>query len=349
MSETAEVVKTEKQKAPIAAFRDVLTQMRGQIQMALPKHFDVDRMIRIAVTAAAKPPAAGKAGILDCTRESVISCIMQCAQLGLEPNGPTGEAYLIPFNDFKNNQVICTLIIGYRGLVKLARQSGEISSVCARVVHEKDQFEYELGLNERLFHIPTDEEDPGPMVRVYCVFRLKDGGHQFDVMSTREVEAIRKRSKAKDSGPWITDYEAMAAKTVIRRTSKLVPASIEDKLHRAVAIDEASDDETRPQLLEPHGLQLPPEPVPGVAPAEQGRRMALGRKPAEKPAEGTPATNNEAAIILAAAQSALARRISELGMGNHEVTEKYEAKAISELTLEQCRQTLEILKDATPA
>ena len=187
------------------------------------------------------------------------------------------------------------------------------------------------------------------MVRVYCVFRLKDGGHQFDVMSTREVEAIRKRSKAKDSGPWITDYEAMAAKTVIRRTSKLVPASIEDKLHRAVAIDEASDDETRPQLLEPHGLQLPPEPVPGVAPAEQGRRMALGRKPAEKPAEGTSATNNEAAIILAAAQSALARRISELGMGNHEVTEKYEAKAISELTLEQCRQTLEILKDASQA
>jgi recombination protein RecT len=353
MSEQVEIVKAaEKQKSPIVAFRELLTGMRGHIANALPKHVDVDRMIRISVTAAAKPPAPGKPGILDCTRDSVINCIMQCAQLGLEPNGPLGEAYLIPFKDFKSGTVICTLIIGYRGLVKLARQSAEISSVCARAVHAKDDFDYELGLNERLRHIPSDEEDPGPLVRVYSVFRLKDGGVQFDVMSKREVELIRKRSKASDSGPWVTDYEEMAKKTVIRRTSKLAPASIDDKLHRAVAIDEASDDVEREQILEPHGLQLPPEPVPGVAPAEQGRRVALGRKPAEPKAaeakadalittgKGTPATNNEAAIILAAAQSALARRLSELEMGNHEITEQYEVTSIQEMTLEQCQQAL---------
>lgn len=206
----------------------LLTKMKPQIKTALPRHLDADRMLRIAVTSIRRTPK-----LLSCSQQSLLGAVMQAAQLGLECDGVLGHAYLVPFKDEVQ------LIVGYKGLVDLARRSGQLSTIFARVVHAKDQFEYAYGLTERLEHIPSSDADPGDVVAVYAVARLKDGGTQFEVMTRAEVEKIRERSRAKDDGPWITDYEEMAKKTSLRRLCKLLPASVE--LARAVALDERAD------------------------------------------------------------------------------------------------------------
>lgn len=223
-------------QSPINTFRGVLERMKPQIQLALPKHVSPDRMLRIVLTTVRRTPK-----LLECTRVSLLGCIVQCAQLGLEPDGLLGHAYLLPFFNNRQNRMECQLIVGYKGLLKLARQSGEIASISARVVHERDDFEFEYGLEEKLRHVPSMEPDPGKPVYAYAIFRLKDGSHHFDVMSAREIESIRKRSKAANNGPWVTDPEEMWKKTVLRRASKMSPASIEDRMARAIVLDEKAD------------------------------------------------------------------------------------------------------------
>lgn len=134
------------------------------------------------------------------------------------------------------------MILGYKGMIDLARRSGEIQDISARAVYEGDFFEYEFGLNEQLKHIPAqdNERTPNKLTHVYMVCHFKDGGHYIDVMTRSQVNAIRSRSKAGSSAysPWSTDYEAMACKTVIRRAFKLLPVSVEAQ--KAAATDEAT-------------------------------------------------------------------------------------------------------------
>ena len=308
------------QKSPINTLRDLLDKMRPQLGMALPKHVDVDRMVRICLTTVQRNPK-----LLECTRDSLLGCIIQCAQLGLEPDGLLGHAYLIPFNVSRKvagnwkKFLECTLIVGYKGLLKLARQSGEIASISARVVHAKDIFEYEYGLVEKLVHVPSDEEDPGALTHAYAIFRLKDGSHHFDVMTAREINRIRDNSKGyqfdKDSSPWTTSYDEMAKKTVLRRASKMSPASIEDKTAKAIALDERADAGI-PQDLDVGDLQLPAADVPEAE--EPGRRISLKHQQANDgraantaaiagesgAASGPPAETGE--VTIAATQEALA-------------------------------------------
>lgn len=271
---TGEMVKTDgkgiaRKPRPIDTFRELLDKLKPQLQMALPKHVDVGRMIRICVTTLQRNP-----DLLACTQESVLGCLFQCAQLGLEPDGLLGHAYLIPFRDNKNNRTICTLIVGYKGLLKLARQSNEIQSISARVVYSKDEFEYEFGLEDKLVHKPTHDEDPGELTYAYAIFRYKGGGYHFDVMNRVEIEAIRKRSKTGNNGPWVTDYDEMCKKTVLRRASKMAPASIED-LSRAIAIDSRSEAGIAPSL----DIDMPAPPAADVPGADkQGQRLSLGKK-----------------------------------------------------------------------
>src|SRR5690606_35183329 len=119
-------------------------------------------------------------------------------------------------------KVECTFIPGYRGFLDLARRSGQIVSLVARAVHENDFFEYEFGLTENITHKPC-MTDRGALIAVYAIAILKDGGHQFEVMSKSEVDEIRKQSKSQNNGPWVTHYEEMAKKTVLRRLFKWLP------------------------------------------------------------------------------------------------------------------------------
>ena len=209
---------------------------QAQMAMALPKNLTTERLTRIVMTEVRKTPA-----LLNCNQESFFGAVLQCAQLGLEPGSALGHCYLLPFGNGKarDGRPNCQLIIGYRGMIDLARRSGQIQSINAYVVHEADEFEYELGLHPDIHHKPSPLADRGPVTYVYAVAVLKGGGVQFEVMSRAEVEAVRAQSKAGKSGPWVTHWDEMARKSVVRKLFKYLPVSIEAV--RAVEIDEKSD------------------------------------------------------------------------------------------------------------
>jgi recombination protein RecT len=208
--------------------RALLGDMRQEIARALPKHLTVDRLTRVALTSCVRTP-----DLLDCSKTSLANAILQAAQLGLEPDGVLGYAYLVPFKG------TATLIPGYKGLLDLARRSGRIESIEVRVVHAKDSFKFAYGMKPVLEHKPFQGDEAGELIAVYAIARFREGGVQWEWMWKREIDAIRKRSRAATTGPWVTDYEAMAAKTVLRRLAKLLPASVE--LQRAVALDERAE------------------------------------------------------------------------------------------------------------
>lgn len=211
-----------------------LEQYKGEIARALPKHMTADRMARIALTEFRKTPA-----LMECDPATLFGAVIQCAQLGLEPGGSLGHAYLLPFKNTKTGRKDVQFIIGYRGMIDLARRSGQIVSISTRVVHANDQFSYEFGLNEDMRHKPDETGNCGPMTHVYSVARLKDGGVQFEVMSKAEIDKVRAQSKASGSGPWVTHYEEMAKKTVIRRLFKYLPVSVE--MAMASVLDERAE------------------------------------------------------------------------------------------------------------
>jgi recombination protein RecT len=202
------------QQAEKPTLTQMIERMKPEIARALPRHMNPDRMARIATTVLRQTPALGR-----CTPESFLGALMTASQLGLEP-GPLGEAYFVPYGKD------CTFIPGYRGLVKLALQSPNVSKARARVVHENDEFDYAFGINEHLDHKPV-QGDRGKVTHVYAFVKYVDGGSDFDVMTVADVEKVRKRSKASGSGPWVSDWDAMAMKTVFKRLSKWMPLSSE--------------------------------------------------------------------------------------------------------------------------
>jgi recombination protein RecT len=241
----ADMDKTQqvKAKSPSSDLAHMLASpsMQQQLKNALPKHMTPERMARIVTTEVRKNPA-----LLKCERTSFLGAVVQCAQLGLEPGNSLGHAYILPFDKREkvngNWQTVRTdaqLIIGYRGMIDLARRSGQIISISARTVHAGDKFEYSYGLDENISHTPSDDAESQPITHVYAVARLRDGGVQFEVMSHAKIEAVRAQSKAKDSGPWKDHWEEMAKKTAIRRLFKYLPVSVE--IQRAVVLDEAAD------------------------------------------------------------------------------------------------------------
>lgn len=199
--------------------------VRDQLIAALPKQTALtpDRLIRVALTVIRTNP-----DLLDCSLQSLLACLMGCAQLGLMPEPYLGQAYLVPFRNRKTGQREAQLIPGYRGYITLARNSGELDNLSADVVFQNDEFKVVKGLHEDLVHIPNYKGEQGEMVGAYTVFRYMHGSATFDFMTKTKIDKIRKRSKASDTGPWVTDYEEMAKKTVIRRHMKLAPLSIEN-------------------------------------------------------------------------------------------------------------------------
>lgn len=228
----------------------LIERMKPEIARALPKHLNPDRMARIATTVLKQTPALAR-----CTPESFLGALMTASQLGLEP-GPLGEAYLVPYGN------TATFIPGYRGLVKLAWQSDQLADIWAEIVHENDEFSYDLGLKRDLTHRPAKGERGKP-THVYAAARLKSGGTPFVVMAVDEVEAIRSRSKAKNNGPWVTDWPAMARKTAVKQLSKWLPMSTEFQL--AAQYDETVRTNVDTQLMDvtPDVIDAETEPEAG--------------------------------------------------------------------------------------
>ena len=239
MGALAETKKVQAIARPQTTFKDILHQEWHKISAVIPKQVSQERMFQLAVSTYNQTPELAK-----CTPVSVLSCILKCAALGVEPSAVDnlGRAYILPYNNRKTGCTEAQMILGYKGMIDLARRSGEIQDISARAVYEGDFFEYEFGLNEQLKHIPAqdNERTPNKLTHVYMVCHFKDGGHYIDVMTRSQVNAIRSRSKSGSSAysPWSTDYEAMACKTVIRRAFKFLPVSVEAQ--KAAATDEAT-------------------------------------------------------------------------------------------------------------
>jgi recombination protein RecT len=248
-----------------------LARYQDRIGAALPRHLTPERMMQVVSMLTFRTPK-----LADCDRGSLIASVIQASALGLDLTPSLCEAYLIPRWN-KNARVLeCQFQPGYQGLTKLARQSGEVAFIQANLVRAGDEFQVFYDPELRFVHRPHFGADSGPATHVYGRARLRSGDWLIEVMTAAEVEAIRGRSQAADSGPWVTDWNEMAKKTVIKRLCKALPRSTE--LAEAIDADNADYALEAPSRARPAGRAL----------GNAGVLAALGA-PDEEPAfaEGT--------------------------------------------------------------
>lgn len=202
-------IKKDNKKATVG---DVIYSYKDKFASALPSVITPERFARICANAVASNPQLAK-----CSLTSLIGALLCSAQAGLEPNTSLGQAYIIPYGDKAQFQ------ISYKGLIELAHRSGQLKDISAHVVYENDTFEYELGLEPKLKHIPA-MKDRGEATWVYAVYHLISGGYGFEVMSVEDINRHRRQySKTRGTSPWDTAWEEMAKKTVVKKALKYAP------------------------------------------------------------------------------------------------------------------------------
>lgn len=211
--------------------QDYIKKMQGEIAKALPSVMTPERFTRITLSA-----LSSNRKLQETTPQSFLGAMMTAAQLGVEPNTPLGQAYLIPFRNKGKGVLECQFQLGYKGLIDLAYRSGEVTIIQAQTVYENDDFEYSFGLEPTLRHVPA-RKDRGEPILFYAMFRTKDGGYGYEVMSVEDIRAHAQRySKSYGNGPWQTNFEEMAKKTVLKRVLKYAP--LKSDFVRAVSQDE---------------------------------------------------------------------------------------------------------------
>ncbi len=222
-------------KAGGSTIYDLIESMKGQIQRALPSHIKLDRFIRTALTAVRTNPQ-----LAACSKESFLASLMMASQLGLEPN-ILGSCHLVPYGKE------CQFLIGYRGMIDIARRTGQIQSIYAECIHENDTYEVELGLDRKLVHKPLLDGDRGKLLYTYAVCKYKDGGFDFVILSRSDIEKIRKSSRGANTqySPWQNFEAEMWKKSAIRRLFKIMPVSPE------IVAQVERNDETIKKSIEP--------------------------------------------------------------------------------------------------
>lgn len=221
---TQAVAKTKKP----SSIQDYIKVMKPAIQAALPSVMTPERFSRITLSALSANPKLN-----ECTPQSFLGAMMTAAQLGLEPNTPLGQAYLIPYRN--HGKMECQFQLGYKGLIDLAYRSGEVSIIQAHTVYENDEFQYELGLDPTLRHVPA-KSNRGKPIFYYAMFKTKNGGYGFQVMSMEDVKGhAQQYSKSYGNGPWQTNFDEMAKKTVLKKVLKYAP--LKSDFARGVAQD----------------------------------------------------------------------------------------------------------------
>lgn len=263
--------------------RDIRTLIQSdavkqQMAMVLPKHITADRMARVACTAILKTPK-----LAQCKPESLLQALMLCSQAGLEPDGR--NAHLIPYGD------IVQVIFDWKGIVARARDNG-VKNIAADVVCMNDEFSFDRTTDGLKFKHTIDykKADRGAVYAAYCIWK---DGEQFDgeVMTKAEIDGIRKRSKAGNSGPWVTDYNEMAKKTVIRRASKKWPLDAE--FAEAINSDSDSLPAVNATARPVFGGDLVELPEAGkdelLPPTEELKDEILGAETTKAPATPEPA------------------------------------------------------------
>lgn len=222
---------TVARKDPGATMKAYIAKMQGEIAKALPSVITPERFTRIVTSALSTTPELART-----TPQSFLGAMMTAAQLGLEPNTPLGQAYLIPYKN--KGTAECQFQLGYKGLIDLAYRSGEVSIIQAHEVCEHDEFHFEFGLEPKLTHRPATH-DRGEVICYYAMFRTKDGGFGFEVMSRDDIErhaAKYSQSYGSSYSPWKTNFDEMAKKTVLKKALKYAP--MKSDFVRGVSNDE---------------------------------------------------------------------------------------------------------------
>ncbi len=218
-------------KAEKKTMQGYIKAMEPAIKKALPSVITPERFTRMVLSALSATPK-----LAECTPQSFLAAMMTAAQLGVEPNTALGQAYLLPYRN--HGQMECQFQLGYKGLIDLAYRSGEVSVIQAHTVYENDVFEYELGMDPKLRHVPA-KADRGEAIAYYAMFKTKDGGYGFEVMSVDDVQRHAQRySKSYGSGssPWRSNFDEMAKKTVLKRALKYAP--LKSDFVRGISQDE---------------------------------------------------------------------------------------------------------------
>lgn len=241
----------EIQQGKPATFADLVKKVSPQFQAVMPKGFKAERLAQMAISAYNQTPK-----LAECSVQSILSCCLRCASLGLEPSAVDGmgRAYILPYKNRKTGQMEVQFILGKNGMVELVQRSQLVKSLRTQCVYEGDEFDYwedESGIHFSYRPDLDASHDANKLRLVYLSANLKDGGLVFLQMSKKEIDKIKARSKSGDFGPWKTDYEAMAEKTVLRRAFNrgMLPRSVE--VAKAIA-----DDETSPIILDSDGYQV---------------------------------------------------------------------------------------------
>lgn len=229
MSNAVATTTQNKPAPPIVLFRERLERQQQDIEAVLPQHISFDRFRRVVLTAVQQGN-----GMLDCDPKTIFASCLACAKDGLIPDGR--EAALVKFG------TNCQYMPMVNGLIKLARQSGEISTITAQIVYEKDTFEIDIASDTRPIHRPYLDGDRGKFRIAYALAVFKDGTHQLEVMTHGQIEKIRNISRAKNAGPWKDHWDEMARKTVLKRLMKYL--SLSPELANAIAADDSTYDLT---------------------------------------------------------------------------------------------------------
>lgn len=314
----APAVNTERPQN-IGDFGALLAKNMKQIGSVVASTVTAEKMARIALNELRTNAYLLKMAIQ--SPNSFVNAVMQASHLGLEIGGALGQAYLVPFKgEIK-------MMPGYRGLLSLARRSGQITSINAELVYENDTFDLELGIEIKVRHKPYLKGDRGAPILAYMVAHFIDGGHHFEWMSIDDIEAVRQRSSAVQSGkktPWDTDYEAMCKKTVIRRGWKYLPMSIE--MQNAEKIEAANDngqgliiDGDSVMVTEPVEQpvdEAPPQPVsrrenPPARRVQQEQKVQQETPAIEHPKQEDAFENGPSAADIAAFEEQERQRLAQ--------------------------------------
>lgn len=215
---------------PVASFNAFMQKHKSQLELALPKHLNADRMVRLSLTAFSQNPALQR-----CDPKTIFGSIIVASQLGLEI-GVNGQGYLVPYKDK------CTFVPGWKGLVDLANRGGRCT-VWAGAVYEGDDFDYMLGDAPYCKHKPNGEFEESKLTHVYAIGRVKDSEMPvIEVWPIKKVHAHFKKTVVPALQP--NHYskkhlEAYAKKVALLQVLKYMPQSIE--MANAVDVSYASE------------------------------------------------------------------------------------------------------------
>lgn len=287
MTSTTAITTPRQVSAP--TLKDLLNRedVRQSFAALVPRTMTPERLMKVASSTVSRSPQ-----LAQCDAMSLLKSLAVAAELGLDPSGTLGQGYLVPFRNNKTGKMEAQFIPGYRGLVSLARRSGELVGLHAECVYRDDKFRVVKGLHPTIEHEPNYDGamEDNDVIGAYAVAQFRDGSTQFEFMPRREIDKTRNASRAGNSGPWVTWFSEMAKKTVVRRLCKYLPLQVEEPLARAVEL------ESRIEMGDGLGAvfaeveQLEVESKPPSEPSTKDAAKEKMKKSASKKAKNKPAT-----------------------------------------------------------